>query len=174
MNAQNLPKSARDFQRDHRREISAAVAALQRAWRRMGPEFDGSWDAGVGAQVERVLVTGQQRTIRRTRRYTPAVLAETGQTRALDPFVEYEPAPLVGVAGDGRPVDSLMYGAVTRSKSLIGGGATIPQALAGGGVFLMQAGGTVLADTARQTMSLELGTRRIGGYVRMITPPSCS
>lgn len=174
MNAQNLPKSARDFQRDHRREISAAVAALQRAWRRMGPEFDGSWDAGVGAQVERVLVTGQQRTIRRTRRYTPAVLAETGQTRALDPFVGYDPSPLVGVAGDGRPVDSLMYGAVTRSKSLIGGGATIPQALAGGGVFLMQAGGTVLADTARQTMSLELGTRRVGGYVRMITPPSCS
>jgi len=32
----------------------------------------------------------------------------------------------------------------------------------------------VRADTARQTMSLELGTRRIGGYVRMITPPSCS
>lgn len=174
MNAQHLPKSARAYQRDHRLEISAAVTALNRAWRRMGPDFDGSWNTGVGAQVERVLVTGQQRVINRTRTYVPEVLAETGQTRAVTAFAETSSVPLLGVAGDGRPVESLSYGAVTRSKQAIALGATVPQALEAGRKFLTLAGGTALADTARQQMSLELGTRHVGGYMRMITPPSCS
>lgn len=174
MNAQNLPKSARDYQRDQRLEISAAVAALERAWRRMGDSFDGSWNAGVGAQVEQILVTGQQRVINRTRRYVPDVLAETGQTRAITAFAETSSVPLLGVAGDGRPVESLSYGAVTRSKQAIALGATVPQALVAGRKFLTLAGSTVLADTSRQQMSLELGTRHVGGYIRMITPPSCS
>src|SRR5690625_172627 len=174
MSAQNLPKSARDYQRDHRVEISAAVAALDRAWRRMGSDFDASWDAGVGAQVEQILVKGQQRVIDRTREYVPEVLAETGQTRAVTAFAETSSVPLLGVAGDGRPIGTLNYGALTRSKQAIALGATIPQALLAGRRFLTLAGSTVLADTSRQQMSLEMGTRPVGGYVRMITPPSCS
>src|SRR5690625_2990401 len=174
MSAQNLPQSARDYQRDQRLEISAAVAALGRAWRRMDEPIDPPSHAGVRAHVAQSLITREPRAINRTRRYVPGVLAETGQTRAIPAFAETSSVPLIGVAGDGRPVGSLGYGAVTRSKQAIALGATVPQALLAGRKFLTLAGSTVLADTSRQQMSLELGTRHVGGYIRMITPPSCS
>lgn len=173
MSVQNLPSAAVEYGREQRLEISAAVAALARQWRRMGSDFDAGFsrvrpvmlDIARAAQVK--LVTGANR-------YIPNVLEDTGQLRWLDAEAAVNPLALVGVAGDGRPVESLLYGAVVQSKVAVGSGQTVAQALKTGGDWLSFASGTAFSDTARAAESTSMGVRRVTGYVRMLSPPSCA
>lgn len=172
--SQSLPPVAVEYSRRQRLEIQAAVAALLRQWSRMGADFDASWGA-----IEPTLVTitgvAQRRLASSAQGYVTDVLEETGQVRAV-PVVGAANVPaLVGVAGDGRPVDSLLYGSVVKAKQSVGAGATVPQALRSGREFLQLAGGTLFSDTARQSESLGMGIRRrpVSGYVRMLQTPSC-
>ena len=175
MALQALPPSARDYSRAQRREIVEAIAAVKRQWRRMPPgsSWDQAWLA-IEPMLTRIMTTAQRRIAAGALAYIPAVLEDTGQTRWLDAAAEATAAPLVGVSGDGRPVGSLAYGAVVRAGAAYDGGATAFQALREGSQWLTMAMGTVLSDTGRAAESLGMGTRWVGGYVRMLNPPSCS
>lgn len=173
MSLQALPRSASSYAADQRTEIAAAVSAVRRVWGRMGSEFDASW-LDVGRTLEQITATAQRRVAAGAQVYIPAVLAETGQDRAVEAFADVSTEPLIGVAGDGRPVDSLLYNAVTNAKAAVGAGASPTAALAQQSSWLTLAVGTVLSDTGRASESLAMGVRPIGGYVRMLNPPSCS
>jgi len=173
MLTQSLPRSAERYAADQRAEIAAAVSAVRRQWRRMTPEFDVSWQS-IEPSMVAIAATAQRRVAQGAAEYVPAVLAETGQTRAVAPFAAVSWEPLIGVAGDGRPVDSLLYGAVTLAKTEVGGGASPLQALGRSGQWLTLTVGTLLSDTGRQSESLAMGVRPVGGYMRMLNPPSCS
>lgn len=168
---QTLPSSATDYAREQRAEIGAATSALRRLWRRMGDDFDRSWRA-VGASMLEVLDTAQERVAVGAVAYVPKVLAETGQPVRV-PLYAVEPAQLVGTAGDGRPTESLLYGAVTRAKQAVATGAPVTAALAQGGQFLTLAAGTVLSDTGRTAEKMAGYARGVTYYVRMLNPPSC-
>jgi hypothetical protein len=170
---QSLPRSASEYAREQRTEIEAAVAAVQRQWRRMGTEFDASYSV-IEPTLLDVVQTAQERVAAGAQEYVPAVLEETGQSRAVEPFARVSTAPLVGVAGDGRPVDSLLYEAVVGARVAVADGATARQALVQRGEWLTQTVGTLLSDTGRASESLATGVRPVGGYVRMLNPPSCS
>jgi hypothetical protein len=169
---QALPQSAREYAVAQRRESQAAVAAVLRLWRRMGPDFDTSF-VRVLPSLLTVVTTAQGRVAEGAQVYVPEVLEETGQVRAVRPAGAVRTGGLVGVAGDGRPVDSLLFGAVTHAKERVARGATAPQALASGGSWLTTSVGTLLSDTGRQSESLAIGVRPVSGYVRMLNPPSC-
>lgn len=171
MQIQALPSSASEYSRTQRAEIAAALVALRRAWRRMGPDFDPSW-LRVGPRLIRVLDVAQERVAAGALEYIPAVLAETGQA-VRDPAYEVDPAALVGTAGDGRPTESLLYGAVTHAKASVAAGAAPAVALAGGARFLTLAAGTVLSDTGRTAEKMAGHSRHVARYVRMLAPPSC-
>lgn len=173
MLTQALPRSAEVYASEQRREIAAAVSALRRLWRQMGPDFDASWAMAV-PQVMAVTDLAQARVAAGALGYIPDVLEDTGQSRAAAPFATPQIRGLVGVAGDGRPVESLLYGAVTHAKSQVASGASMAQALRSGGSWLSMATGTLLSDTGRQAESLGMGVRPVSGYVRMLNPPSCS
>lgn len=173
MAVQSLPRSASEYAREQRTEIQAAVAAVQRQWRRMGTEFDASYSV-IEPTLLDVVQTAQERVAAGAQEYVPAVLEETGQARAVAPFARATTSPLVGVAGDGRPVDSLLYESVIGARVAVAEGSTARQALATRGQWLTQAVGTLLSDTGRQSESLAMGVRPVGGYVRMLNPPSCS
>ena len=170
---QALPLSAAEYGREQRREIQAAVAAARRTWRRMGSDFDVSWSR-IAPRLLAITDLAQERVSAGALAYIPAVLEDTGQTRAVDAVAAVRGAPLVGVAGDGRPVESLLYGAVTHAKEQVAGGASTYQALQSAQSWLSMTTGTLLSDTARQGESLGMGVRPVSGYVRMLTPPSCS
>jgi len=170
---QALPQSAREYAVAQRRESQAAVAAVLRLWRRMGADFDESF-ARIRPSLLAVVETAQARVAEGAVAYVPDVLEETGQSRAIRPAGRVRTAGLVGVAGDGRPVESLLFGAVTRSKERVGAGLSPAQALASGSRWLGTSVGTLLSDTGRQSESLAIGVRPVGGYVRMLNPPSCS
>lgn len=173
MPVQSLPRSADRYARDQRAEIGAAVSAVRRQWRHMGPEFDESYRVIEPVLLD-VVMTAQERVAAGAQEYVPAVLEETGQVRAVEPRARVSTSPMVGVAGDGRPLDSLLYEAVIGAKVAVSEGATASQALAERSRWLTLAVGTVLSDTARQSESLAMGVRPVGGYVRMLNPPSCS
>jgi hypothetical protein len=142
-------------------------------WRQVGADFDPGW-----LRIAPLLLAGveesQERVAAGALAYIPAVLEDTGQARAATAFATPSAAPLIGFAGDGRPLDSLLYGAVTHSRERVAAGAGVAQALNSGGSWLAQAVSTVLSDTGRQGESLGMGVRPVGGYVRMLNPPSCS
>lgn len=167
----SLPRSAETYAAEQRTEIQAAVAALLRLWRRMGVDFDASWLA-VGPQLLQVLDLAQERVTAGALAYMPAVLAETGQ-RLHQPAYELEEDALVGAAGDGRPTESLLYGAVTHAKQAVATGSSPTAALVRGGEFLSLAAGTALSDTGRTAEKVAGHARRVTGYVRMLNPPSC-
>lgn len=170
---QALPQSAREYAVAQRRESQAAVAAVLRLWRRMGADFDESF-ARIRPSLLAVVEAAQARVAEGAVAYVPDVLEETGQSRAIRPAGTVRTTGLVGVAGDGRPVESLLFGAVTRSKERVGAGLSPAQALASGSRWLGTSVGTLLSDTGRQSESLAIGVRPVGGYVRMLNPPSCS
>jgi hypothetical protein len=68
----------------------------------------------------------------------------------------------------------LLYNAVTDAKEQVGRGVFPSMALRDSGQWLTLAVGTVLSDTARASEALAIGVRPVGGYVRMLQPPSCS
>lgn len=170
---QALPQSAREYAVAQRRESQAAVAAVLRLWRRMGVDFDESF-ARIRPALLAVVETAQGRVADGAVAYVPDVLDETGQSRAIRPAGAVRTAGLVGVAGDGRPVESLLFGAVTKAKERVGAGLSPAQALASGSRWLGTSVGTLLSDTGRQSESLAIGVRPVSGYVRMLNPPSCS
>ncbi|GAB3166638.1 hypothetical protein GCM10027059_25900 [Myceligenerans halotolerans] len=169
---QSLPPSAEAYGAAQRAEIGAAVAALLRVWRRMsGDDLDDSWLA-LAPRMLQILDLAQERVTAGSLQFIPTVLDQTGQT-VREPEYAVAPATLAGTAGDGRPTESLMYGAVTHTKTEIAAGATITAALAAGGKFLTTAAGTVLSDTGRTAEKMVGHSRHVTRYVRMLSPPSC-
>jgi hypothetical protein len=169
---QTLPPSAETYAAARRREIGAAVSAVQRQWRRMGLDFDPSYDA-IEPSLLRISDTAQARVAALGSAYIPAVLAETGQSRAVAPRFEVDVDSLIGTAGDGLPTEGLLYGAVTHARERVGAGVGVREALASSSSWLSTALGTLLSDTARSAEKLQTMARPVGGYVRMLNPPSC-
>lgn len=172
MLSQSVPSAVRDLERKRRQERAAAVAATGRIWKRMGEDFDASFMA-IAPQLIEVANTAQERTVRLASESVPTALAATGQARADVPRWEISGRQWVGTAGDGMPTESLLYGAVTHTKNAVATGASTSEALDRGGKWLSLAMGTLLSDTARGVEGAAMYARPIGGYVRMLTPPSC-
>lgn len=174
MTVQTLPRAAETYQAAQTREIAAAMAAVRRLWRQVLPvAVLGSWSL-VRPSVVAALVLAQERLLRGVEPYMSAVLAETGQGRWDVPVGVPSWAPLLGVAGDGRGLGGLVDGAAFGALRRIGDGMSPRLALRDAGRWLEGAASTALSDTARQGESVSMAQRPVAGYVRMLTPPSCS
>ena len=167
-----LPPAATDFYRTQQATNAAAVREARRAWRRMsGGNFDASWRRQ-GPTILSVLVEAQRKMAEKALHYVPRVLAETDIPDR--PVADFRPDSLVGVASDGRRLDTLTYGAVTTAKTAAGNGATPSQALDAGGNWLDLMVKLQVADAARQAVGILTTSRpNLGGTVRVLTPPSC-
>lgn len=171
MLAQDLPTAARNYAASQRLEQQAAIAAVLRQWRTMNDDFDQSW-LRIAPTVVAILVKAQQRVIDDAGEYLPAVLDETDQRD--DQFLEPNTAGLVGITGAGQPIEYATALAPIRAKQAVAAGQTPWQALQTAGTWLASASGLLLSDTGRAAEALGMYTRRGGGgFVRMLTPPSC-
>lgn len=167
-----LPEAAGAYYRQQQRLTVATLALTRTAWATVTPDLDASWLAA-GPRLSVITMSAQLGAARAAEPYLAAVLGELDLPTANDG--EVNPAGFVGVAGDGRDVDSLLYGAVTTSKASIAAGAQVQEAMTRGGRWLDMAVQTLLADTARAAVSTGITARpRVGGYVRMLNLPSCS
>jgi hypothetical protein len=82
---------------------------------------------------------------------------------------------LSGIASDGRELQALLQQPRIGALTAIGQGASPARALAAGRLNLDMIVRTQIADAGRVADGIALTARRqLGGYVRMLSPPSCS
>lgn len=144
----------------------------RRLWRRVLPgDLDGSW-ARVAPQMVAYTAGAQLAAATAGAAYVPAVLDETGQSAPAAARVD--PRVFSGTAFDGRPLPTLLEGGVRTAKARIAIGTDPGAALVGGRQWLETALRTVVADAARDTVSVEVALRDGIGWVRMVNPPCCS
>lgn len=166
-----LPAPALEFYGFQQRVNAATRAEVARLWRRMGDDFDGSWRR-LGAPILAQLVEAQSQVATEATNYVPAAVAAVGL--ADRPSGDFVPSSLVGMASDGRALDTLAYGSVTAAKQAIAGGASAQDALETGGRFLDLMTALQVADTARVAVgSMFTARKSVAGHVRVLNPPSC-
>lgn len=144
---------------------------VQRLWLGMGDEFDLSW-SGIAPDVFATVVAGQVASAQLGASYVPAVVAAQGMDPAQAGLVDLN--RFAGGTADGRPLESLLSGAVYESKAAVGRGVGSRAALASGGSWLSRAVMESVRDAGRQSVAANYTvTRAVTGWVRMLNPPSC-
>ena len=166
-----LPTASADYYA-HQREIMIEVlGAARRLWGTRPPRsFDDWFDRNIDRLVA-IVTAGQYSAVAYSDQYVMDVLDELGTPVVPDAVPVTE--QLVGVASDGRALDSLMYGAVITAKSAVASGMPTEVAWDDGLAALMLRVQTQIADASRSAVGLGITSRRDVGYVRMLNPPSC-
>lgn len=164
-----LPQAVSDHYEAQQRLTVATLALTRREWARMGEDFDASWRE-VGPRLLLLTASAQVGAARSGAAYVPASLEQVGA--AAEPVGTVVPEAFAGIASDGRPLDSLLYGAVTTAKDARTAQST-EAALAAGGKWLDMAVHTMVADAARSAASVAIAARPKTGWIRMVNPPCC-
>lgn len=160
-----LPAATADHYRQQQRLTAEVVVAARRAWGRLeSADFDRRWET-VRARLAALLAAGQVAAAQSSDRYVSEVLDELSIEAPASGEVN---ARAFGVsASDGRPTVSLLDGAMVAAKR----GASLDV----GRAWLEMAVQTQLADASRGATGVAIAARPdVGGYVRMLNPPSCS
>lgn len=166
-----IPQPTADHYEAQQRLAVATLLATRRAWSGIG-DLDRSWPQ-VGARLTVLVTAAQLAAARSAAEYVPAVLESLAI--AAEPAAGVAATSFAGVASDGRPLETLLYGAVTTAKTAIGQGVARPQALAKGGQWLDMVVATQVADAERAATGVEIAVRpQVTGWVRMVNVPSCS
>jgi len=166
-----LPRASSSHYRTQQRLQVLTRRQVRRLWRRMGSDFDVGW-SGIRGPLMAAVAAAQLQAARAGAESIARVLRETRQS--VDPEGQVQPQALVGVASDGRPLESLLYGGVTHAKQAVDAGESPPAALVSGLAYLEAAALTEVADTARSAAGLAITARPAIGWVRMIHPGACS
>jgi hypothetical protein len=166
-----LPTASAEYYGRQREIMVSVLGSARRLWGTRPPR---SFDAWFDDNIDRllaILIAGQQAAVDDAEEYVTTVLDEL-DTR-VSPDAEPITDPLVGVASDGRGLDSLMYGAVITAKSSVASGLPVEVAWDDGLTALMLRAQTQIADASRAAVGLGIAARPEVGYVRMLNPPSC-
>lgn len=104
--------------------------------------------------------------------YTTAALESQGVD--VPAMGDVNPRAFTGVASDGRPLESLLYAPVGSTLTALSRGATLPRAMATGLATLDMIMRTQVEDAGRTADGAAIAARPTVGYVRVLSPPSCS
>lgn len=169
----DVQRLARRHYNDRYSLVRAVLARLRRLWLGMDrAAIDASW-AQIGPQVVTAVRAGQLAAANHADDYTTAVLEAQGLDGAIEGQVVA--AAFVGVASDGRSLDSLFEFPVIVAKNRIGRGDTIGSAMRSGLAELLMLASTQIGDAGRGADSVAIvAHRKAGGYTRMLVPPSCA
>lgn len=143
-----------------------------------GRRWSTAWRDDVGPNIQAVVLAAQEASAVTAETYIAAVLAELEIPSDVPTRLNVD--ALVGVTGDGRPVESLTYGAVTQAVDAFYAATGTArqledQALREAQEWMDEVVATILADTARAAETAATAQRTwVTGYVRMVEPGACS
>lgn len=173
---------------------AAVVAAILAEWAKVNPRrVLPSWLEQSADRVFVILSAGQEAVAAEAGAFVGQALAVQGipvSVPALDPL------RFAGIASDGRDLENLLRGAPVRVLERLGQGARPEEAMRSGAAFLTLAAATQISDAARAADQVALTVAEPAdpryapaspaveappaqrkfryGWVRMLTPPSCS
>lgn len=155
-----------------REQEARALATATRHWHKLGPNWiTDAWRERIPTVT--AAITNAQRTAATSALVSGALaLGEQGQWAPPDGLVD--PDAFAGTTGDGRNLDTLLRGPAITARTLIADGMEPAEALAAGGRQLSMMVLTEIADAGRGAAGVQIAARPRTGYVRMLTPPSCS
>lgn len=171
-----LPAAARSHYTRLQQLKAVVVAAARRAWSRMEPgaNWAEQYRSDVGPKLTALMVAAQIAATRETDTYIADVLNELDFGPTTEPGVLLDRA-FAGWAGDGRPVSTLLEGAVVHAGRSYARQTDPEQALADAMAWIDLAAETLISDTVRAAEEAAIAPREwVEGYVRMLNPPSCS
>lgn len=132
-----------------------------------------SWTGRTSQTIQALLTAAQASAARGATDYVAAMLALQGHTP--DPAGQVPAAAFAGIAADGRPLDTLLLQPVQEIRGFVDSGMPPAQARQIGRRHLLRIVVTEVADAARVPTGVAIvNDRTVHGYVRMLTPPSCS
>ncbi|MDI9900248.1 hypothetical protein QM716_10315 [Rhodococcus sp. IEGM 1409] len=166
-----LPDAAAAHYAEQRGITAEVLGIAADMWGSRPPsDFDTWFDRNLPMLMQ-LVASGQGRAMAGSGVYVADVLDELGIGVQPDAVPNLD--GLIGVASDGRALESLMYGAVITAKGQVAQGASTAQAWASGLSALLVRMQVQVADASRAATSLHIASRRRVGYVRMLNPPSC-
>lgn len=171
-----LPAAASSHYRRLQRLQEVVVRSARRAWRRMEPT--GNWSdqyrQDVGPKLVALIIAAQVAATRNADTYIADVLNELDFGPRVEPGV-LVPNGIAGWAGDGRPVVTLLEGAVVKAGRAYNSGTAAADALAEAEAWIDMVAQTLISDATRAAEAAAIAPREwVEGYVRMLNPPSCS
>lgn len=104
------PRASADYYRRQQRILALLLLAIRQTWKRMSPSARWSEqyeEDGIGAQLTMLVGAAQVAAVRDADEYVASVLAELGIVLDAASGI-LAPSAFAGVAGDGRPLDSLL------------------------------------------------------------------
>lgn len=154
--------------RAQQRLVAATLAATRRSWSQLGEDFDAGWRK-VGPRLLVLTTAAQVGAARNGAAYVPAALDEQRADVAADG--KTNPKAFAGYASDGRPLESLLYGAVIHAKQA--DADSLVERLAAGRDWLDMAVHTQVSDAFRQAESVSVAARPRVEHIRMVNAPCC-
>lgn len=154
-----------------RSEDRVAEVAV-RAWGEVDPaRISESWER-VSPVVVSEIAREQTRVADSAVRTSREVSVETGQYRIPDDF--HNPRELVGYGSQGVPLEDAVYSPAIGVKTRIAAGAPTAEAMLYGASTVASLASTIVADTGRESMQLDMIARKQAGYVRVVEAGACS
>lgn len=153
---------------------SATERTARSLWRRHMDfrSLDRSWQE-LAPLLLALLREAQRKGAAGSQAYLMAMLAALNLDAV--PAGEINPDAFAGVASDGRDLESLLYNSVITTKQAVAQGASEAEAMSAGEKALRMYMATQVADAARVADGVGVAaTPRLGGYVRMLSLPSCA
>jgi len=160
-----------------RRAVLQTTLAVERLWKRMqGTDLSRSWLQGLGPAMVRAVAAGQLVAASTGQAYVEAMVRADGLGNDYEAGASHVQArQFSGAAADGRPLDSLLYLPVIRTKTLIGGGLTLQEAMTSGLFQLQRMVASEVADAGRGAAGVAMvANHTVTGYVRMVRSGACS
>lgn len=156
--------SPAEFQRLQAATAQGTLLLVRRQWDRMASLDD--WPT-IAARVTLLTAAGQAAAARRAAEWTMATLADL---RAPEPVAMVNPAAFVGVASDGRPLDSLLYSSVVHARNTY---ADPVLQMESGRKWASMLARTMVADAGRGAAQVAITATPRAGYLRFVSPPCC-
>lgn len=169
---QRVPSSMMDHEDlSNRLESRAAEAALI-AWSEVNPDaISESWRS-VTPAVAAVVTDAQLRVADSAVSTSRTVSVDTGQYDLPEAF--HDPRALAGYGSQGAPLEDALYSPVIGVKQRIKAGAPVADAMLYGMAAVSSMASTIVADTGREGMQMDMITRKQTGYVRVVEAGACS
>jgi hypothetical protein len=166
---------ARAHYRRQARLALIASRASAREWRRLaGADLAGSWGAGAGLRILALVTAAQRAAADGSTDYVAAAVAAQGG-RPDTQGLTVDAGAFAGIAADGRPLESLLFQPIVRTRQALADGTRAAEAMQSGLADLLRIVSTEVADAGRGAVGAAIAAdRRVTGYVRVLNPPSCA
>ena len=118
---QSVPASTRAHRDRLDRIVLAMLLAIRGLWRQLDPtgrDWEQQYAEDLGPKIYALVLAAQVAATREADRYVPAVLAELGILLAPD-LPQVPATAFAGLAGDGRPAETLLAGTVGRARASV-------------------------------------------------------